>query len=184
MTKDRGVTLSEIILGLAVLAVLSGALAPLVFQQIAKARLARAERDIAALAEAVTTFREDLKTYPDRSGGTPAVLGYLLTTGSTPGGIASWAGPAGSVAAHLLSNVPPNGAAYPTTGSVAWRGAYITEENADPWGRAYVISTAGMRGDTGIFGWIISAGPNGILETDDGDAEISSNSDDLGIRLR
>ena len=51
----------------------------------------------------------------------------------------------------------------------AWNGPYVNSDPIDPWGRAYVLSVKGMRGGAGARGWILSAGPNGRIETDDGD---------------
>ncbi len=179
----RGYTLSEIVVTLAIVTILAGTLAPLVTHQVAKARRARALRDIAAIAQAIQAFRQDVRSFPDRSGGSPGVLGYLLTAGAAPGGLGSWQGPAGRTARHLVDNDPP-GADYPESGSTAWRGPYLPNDPVDPWGHAYVVSVAGMRGDAGVRGWILSAGPDGVLQTDDGDDAIPAGSDDVGWRLR
>lgn len=180
---SSGYTLSEIVVTLAVITILAGSLAPLVAHQVSRARRARALRDIAAIAQAVQAFREDVRAWPDRSGGSSGVLGYLLTAGTAPGGLGGWQGPAGRTAQHLVDNDPP-GTDYPETGNTAWRGPYLPNDPTDPWGHAYVLSVAGMRGDSGVRGWILSAGPNGVLETDDGDDAIPAGSDDIGWRLR
>ena len=55
---------------------------------------------------------------------------------------------------------------------VPWRGAYISNISTDPWRRNYLVlvrafydSTSGLNPGRRLQGWIISAGPNGILET-------------------
>ncbi|MCP3979496.1 MAG: prepilin-type N-terminal cleavage/methylation domain-containing protein [bacterium] len=179
----RGFTLTEILVALAVLTILVGSLTPVAIHQIGRAREARALEEIGALAEAVHSFRQDVKSFPDRKGGKPQKLGYLLTDGKKPKGLGSWSGPSGSIAQHLIENNPA-GKDYETSGLAAWRGPYIAKDPADPWGRAYVLAVSGFRNQVGARGWILSAGPNGVLETDDGDTEIAASSDDLGWRLR
>ena len=183
LTQASGFSLTEVVVAVAILAVLAGGMTPLVFNQIEKARRTRAMREISILSEAVMTFREDVKTFPDRRNGQPAQLGYLVTSGSLPGGLGRWGGPSGRVADHLLDNTPA-GATYPVAGIAAWRGPYLVDDFEDPWGRAYVLSVAGMRGTPGVRGWVLSAGPDGQLDTDDGANQLAAGSDDLGWRLR
>lgn len=74
---------------------------------------------------------------------------------------------------------------YPAT----WRGPYLSEPKLDPWGRSYVANLQGMRvgvpattpGSLNIFGWVLSAGPNNRLETEDTSAVLGG--DDRGIML-
>ncbi|ANM31215.1 hypothetical protein ABI59_19000 [Acidobacteria bacterium Mor1] len=181
--RQGGYSVSEMIVVIAVMAVLAGALAPVGLGQLSKARKARALEEIGKLSEAVVAFRKDVKTFPDRRNGNSARVGRLLTAGDTPQRAGRWAGPAGDAADHLIDNTP-TGAPYPTDGSHAWRGPYLAGDLTDPWGNAYVISVAGLRGEAGSNGWILSAGPDGRLDTDDGDASIPADSDDLGVRLR
>jgi type II secretory pathway pseudopilin PulG len=70
-----------------------------------------------------------------------------------------------------------------------WRGPYLSEPKDDPWGKSYVANIQGMRngippGGSGavlIFGWVLSAGPNNQLDTEDTVATLGS--DDRGIML-
>lgn len=178
-----GFTVTEILVAIAVFAVVAGAITPIVVKQIERARKARALQDIATLAESIHTFRQDVKDYPDRRGGVSRGVGYLLSDGDAPSGLGKWKGPASDVAGHLVENTP-EGSPYPTTGVAIWSGPYLPRSPADPWGRAYAVSVAGIRGDSGLRGWILSAGPNGRVETDDGDEEIPDGSDDVGWRIR
>lgn len=182
MTRN-GFTLTELAAAIAVLAIMLSALAPVFVKHITKARETRARQDVAAIAEAVQTFRGDVRYFPDRRGGNPERVGYLTSAGALPGGRASWLGPRDDLSLHLVDN-DPSGDDYPTTGPAAWRGPYLPQDLTDPWGRSYIVSVAGMRGAAGVRGWILSAGPNGTLETDDGAAAIAPNSDDIGWRLR
>ncbi|MBI3327360.1 MAG: type II secretion system protein GspG [Nitrospinae bacterium] len=82
---------------------------------------------------------------------------------------------------------------------VNWKGPYINEVFQDPWGRNYIVllkggliapkSTAftettstitggGTTSLTQFYAWVLSAGPNGILETRESDSSIQG--DDVG----
>ena len=181
--RQHGFTLTELAVAIAVLAVMLGALAPVFVNHIRKAREARAKQDIAVIAEALQTFRGDVRNFPDRRNGNPGVYGYLTSGGALPRGRGGWQGPRGDFATHLLENNPP-GSDYPITGTARWVGPYLSQDLVDPWGQAYIVSVAGLRGETGLRGWILSAGPNGTLETDDAANAIAPSSDDIGWRLR
>lgn len=53
---------------------------------------------------------------------------------------------------------------------------------ADPWGRRYIILIWTQHRPDLSDGWVISAGPNGILETAPNNMEAAG--DDIGIPLR
>lgn len=92
---------------------------------------------------------------------------------------------------HLFINDPlANGISgqdvdYRTSGAKRWRGPYLARLGLDPWGNAYIIHVGAMEAGGNPFpfpnsrGWILSAGPNGVLETAvDGDTLVS---DDRGF---
>jgi hypothetical protein len=60
-----------------------------------------------------------------------------------------------------------------------WRGPYLEQVPIDPWGRAYVVLLEPSR--RGSARVVVSAGPDGILDTHAGDAMIAG--DDVGIVL-
>ncbi|MCB7129992.1 MAG: hypothetical protein J3T61_10700, partial [Candidatus Brocadiales bacterium] len=68
-----------------------------------------------------------------------------------------------------------------------WDGPYLSGPRPDPWGNKYLALVQGMRdgeqagGSTDVFGWVLSTGPNGKLETDDDSGELGG--DDSGIML-
>ena len=100
---------------------------------------------------------------------------------------------------HVVANNPnANGTVneagidYKTT---KWRGPYIAKLGEDPWGSTYIIHIGAMQKNgcpvgstgtapaytapaTGRQGWIISAGPDGNLDTDDTATQLGG--DDLG----
>ncbi len=93
---------------------------------------------------------------------------------------------------HLVVNNPNANATegdandYRSTGKKRWRGSYIAKLGADPYGNNYIINIGAVTGTgTGTLaterGWILSAGPNGNLNTAATDAALSS--DDIGYIL-
>ena len=90
---------------------------------------------------------------------------------------------------HLAVNNPNADTAdnstndYKITGKKKWKGPYIAKLAADPYGNNYVINIGAVTGTgtstlTTEKGWILSAGPNGTLNTDALDS--STSSDDIG----
>jgi prepilin-type N-terminal cleavage/methylation domain-containing protein len=93
---------------------------------------------------------------------------------------------------HLVANNPnanategsrPDGD-YRTAGTKRWRGPYVSKLGADPWGNNYVINIGAIA--SGIpsvgateRGWMLSAGPDGTLQTAATSAALSN--DDRGF---
>ncbi|MFG0320012.1 MAG: type II secretion system protein GspG [Planctomycetota bacterium JB042] len=59
-----------------------------------------------------------------------------------------------------------------------WSGPYLDAFPADPWGHAFVVTTAGFT-DRRKRVWVLSAGPNGRLETTARDT--NPHGDDVGL---
>jgi type II secretory pathway pseudopilin PulG len=80
-----------------------------------------------------------------------------------------------NAANHLVVNDPTldgltTRADYSSTGRSRWRGPYLGRPGLDPWGNAYIVSVGAMdqAGEPIVpeaQAWVISAGPNGVLET-------------------
>jgi len=103
---------------------------------------------------------------------------------------------------HLAINDPnaaggsdQAGVDYRTTGNARWRGPYITKLGVDPWGAAYLVHVGAMQSTgcpvnstgapplctvplAGARGWILSAGPDGNLDT--GPTATVLGNDDIG----
>jgi type II secretory pathway pseudopilin PulG len=89
---------------------------------------------------------------------------------------------------HLVNDNPFSQAA--TAGYVSknlnWKGPYSESFNKrDPWGNSYLVYVAAMYGGTTgaskTYGWIVSAGPNGQLETETRSSKLVG--DDIGYAL-
>jgi len=143
----------------------------------------------------VTSFYRDVGAWPARSAaGVNSVL-YTLCSGPTvpatnqfvnTNNINTWLmdGTHGdTLDNHLVRNTPGGsaGGAYPTTGSVRWRGPYATAVTPlDPWGRPYLVT---VRSGTSTNGtnfkrmYVLSAGPDGAIDTP---ATLSATTDLVG----
>lgn len=67
-----------------------------------------------------------------------------------------------------------------------WLGPYIAELGQDPWGKNYIALALGMQrgkdaGGKQLYAWVLSAGPNGVLETSHTDAALQG--DDIGVQI-
>lgn len=62
-----------------------------------------------------------------------------------------------------------------------WKGPYIASVNMDPWGNAYILNADQFSvANTPV--WILSAGPNGLIDTSATDLVTAP--DDVGLRLK
>lgn len=195
-----GFTLVEVIVVLAVVLLLTGIAVPMISGYMDDGRRARAEAELKVLAGAVTSFYKDVGVWPARSAtGANNVL-YTLCSGptlpttnpfTTNNNIGRWLidGTHGdTLDNHLLSNTPGGsaGGAYPSTGSVRWRGPYLAGGSPlDPWGRPYLVTVrAGTSTNATNYKklYVLSAGANGAIETS---ANLTATTDlagdDLGV---
>jgi type II secretory pathway pseudopilin PulG len=179
---ERGVTLLEATIVLAVAAVLSAAAAPIVSRTLDRARLARAVDDTKAIKTAINNFITEFTSFTPFtttgvSGGT--TIQMLVSDGDTPrtlgtGGAAQWDDPVNPAAAqpvdflerHLVTNTPGGGGAYTTAGANPWRGSYINAPiDPDPWGNRYAVNTLHLRTTTTNDVFVLSAGPDEEVNT-------------------
>ncbi len=202
---SRGFTLLELVVVLALIAIVASVMVPLGFGALREGHQARADADLQQLATALTRFHADLRRLPSCPGpscgaiiaaGSAANNGLrflavgegrgnlagqypedspALGTGWNLAGHADPGRPARNNAFNHLVRNDPNADGvvdaqdYPRAGR-AWNGPYLATLGLDPWGHAYVISVGavelgGRPISPGAQAWVLSAGPNGILET-------------------
>lgn len=195
----RGYTLIEVGTVVAITATLAAIAIPVAVDKIREGKVTRAEGEVRALATAIGNFRKDTGLWPAYEGTGEAVENQnfftVLATDSAnyPAGVSGvgaltgWDLDAATTASkvddpnnHLFVDNPGgNSGAYATFS--AWNGPYMEKLGADPWGRSYMVNVKGFHSSTGGYGWVISAGPDRVLETDTDDTEPQG--DDVGVML-
>jgi prepilin-type N-terminal cleavage/methylation domain-containing protein len=189
---NRGFTLIEIIVAVALVAILSAAVAPGVLNNIAQGRFARAQSDVQILASAIMRFKSDTGVFPRcAKAANPDTAGnkfdFLASRGGDfpkMGSGSDWSSAAftnGTVAPGSVedfTNHLINGSSRTTTsdslytrapqvedpGSFGFRGGIVSSDPPDPWGHKYICNVAAL-GEPGQAVWVISAGPDGVIST-------------------
>ena len=198
-----GFTLTQLLLALAALLFASLVVPAWLAVRVNESRIARAERDAHAIAEAIERFERDFGFPPawrradDRASGREADgLDLLVGPGEVPKlgpAAAGWAsGRADTLANQLIDNGPGYGG--PGGGAeAAWRGPYVaTAPRADPWQNRYIVNVgvaparqgARRAGSSALV--VVSAGPNGIVETPywESPEDVRAGGDDIVVHVR
>lgn len=213
---QKGFTLLELIIVLAIFALVSSMLVPLAIGTFRDADRAKAEVDVQEIATALSRFCTDLRRPPACAGADCSRIGLsgsaglrFLAVGEGSGDLsarypderpslpARWELRANqdptrpqrnNAFNHLIRNDPNadgvvDASDYPKTGR-RWQGPYLTWLGLDPWGKAYIVSVGAMEpGGQPVAprakGWILSAGPNGVIDTAPDAAALGG--DDIGL---
>ncbi len=212
---ERGFTLLEIVVVLAVIGALVAALSPYVFGYIRDAQRTQAQNDANRVAEAIGKFLQDVgippyknntsspKSQVKQAGDYDCLVGgagndYTTATDLTTsdswtssGGIQCQSGSAtrDTIEDHLITNTPggSSGKAYGTSGKTAWKGPYLPSIPSDPWGNRFLVNIGKLDPSVTKGVWVISAGPNGNLETAadaSATSAINPGGDDIIARVR
>ncbi|MDO8282440.1 MAG: type II secretion system protein GspG [Thermodesulfovibrionia bacterium] len=173
---NQGFTLIEVIVVAGIIAILAGVLVPMILKEIDETRITRASADIRSISNAILIFKKDTAQWPVMDGTCSPNLTLLTGGGNAPDGIGAngWDNTASAmIDSHLM---------YDDDGCYNnWNGSYLPVTSADPWGKQYVINT-GNFGVSGSPVWIMSAGPNGTLDSNANST--SSGGDDIGLRIK
>lgn len=185
----RGFTVAEMATVLTVTTIVAGALAPAVQDYVAQARYMRALHDTRSIATALAHFESDVTGQSARERGW-ATFDLLVGAGSAPavgvGGDPAWTVAVGSGRVGLLDDqLVTNAAGYsafpPRQANFirGWHGPYLEAGiGPDPWGRRYAINSKALADGTGCT-VVVSAGPNGLIETAIQGQVITPGGDDL-----
>lgn len=183
MRNNRGFTLIEMVVVLAVVAILAAILVPTIAKNINDAKITRASNECLVIAASMASFYKDLGRWPVGNGasinGGADAVNLLATTNGNPasatygGGAALWltATPTSTFENHLVRNWPAGSAtnAYPVPSAAAqeyvWRGPYLSEVKPDPWGTRYYCNAQQLRNVAVNAAWVLSAGPNKVVQT-------------------
>jgi prepilin-type N-terminal cleavage/methylation domain-containing protein len=174
-----GFTLIEIVIAIAVIAILAGIATPSIVKNIRDSRIAQAKTDTQKIASTIASFYKDVGRWPSTDGTDDLV--YLasemgaMPTAST--GVTGWIGNVDTFTDQLIDNGP----SYSTTGEFAWRGPYQTEFGSDPWGRKFLCSVGRLSAGSTTPVYVLSAGPDGIVQTD---VAALLAGDDVGFRIQ
>ncbi len=156
---------------------LLGAVArPVVSDYVNQAKLVRAHQDAHTIGVAFLRFSDDVggQARTAKGWGTHEIL---VGAGEAPavgeGGDPRWLGPAGdSRVGSLTDHLVTNDVKYPSAPGrlnvvrAGWRGPYIENGiGADPWGHRYAVNVKSLLKGGGLDTFVISAGPNGVIET-------------------
>ena len=208
--SDRGFTLIEVIIAVALVAVMAAVIYPPMIRNLREGKTTRCKSDAQTIGLAIMEFYRDVGAWPvaesadpvdrlvgnDRLGGGNA--GIARGSQSVPGSD-QWAisGTPSTLSAHLIRN---RSAAVDTLWRITdnpaeapgWHGPYLNSVPLDPWGRPYVINIRyGQAAVTGTLSenydrhnmMVLSAGPNGLFETilSNADFDESIGGDDIGF---
>lgn len=182
---------------LAVVAALSAILVPMVTGYVQDSRRQRSLGDLRAIGDAMDAVHRDLGDFPIfRDGGdltldASSTYAVLEGVGETPTLNSSWSdnyNNGNQVVGPLSGQLIENGPSYSTQGRFAWRGPYLDDLAPDPWGRAYLINSENLMPNQDEAGYVLSAGPNGEVETDfeigRTSGSVTPGGDDLLVRIR
>jgi prepilin-type N-terminal cleavage/methylation domain-containing protein len=204
MKRNSGFTLIEMVVVLAVVAILAAILTPTIAKNIDDAKIARANNEVQVIAAAMGSFYKDVGRWPTKTDAASTADFYSLLYGDgNPmtnddefNSTGAWVAIADTFANHLARNTPGGASIaanqYAITGELKWKGPYITSIPADPWGTHYSCNVRSFWFDAAHMGYaifVLSAGANRAADTDhdlDKSAVITpvAADDDVGYRMQ
>src|SRR5437667_322244 len=156
MQRSRGFTLMEMVVVLAIIAILAAILTPVVTSYLDRAKLDRSTSDVKKITAAIIQFNTDTRMWPIYSGPFTTPAGPVYKVESTSGTDAVVAPGSGWPTQTGATTVSPQGTGndngdlnavlnqnsmnFPVTGTRAWRGPY-TELSEDAWGTRYYFTS-------------------------------------------
>lgn len=181
----KGISTVEVTAVLSAMAMLSGMAAPAVNDYVNEAKMIKARSDVRVIATSFARFATDISADARRPGGW-ATSSLLVGAGAVPavadGGDNTWMMPESAQVTSLDAHLVTNAAGYPAYDpriGFGWRGAYINDGIApDPWGRRYAVNVRVTSSAT-LDLIVLSAGPNGTIETPFERDGISPGGDDV-----
>ncbi len=160
--QSKGFTLVEVVVTLAVVAILSAIMIPLISSNIKSARFAKAGADVDAIKDAIVKFRFDTAKWPVYNNA--SVYHDLLYGEGTRN--SSWETAASKLSLHFsLVDRPTLIQQGPSRdGTPAWNGPYMGQVKADPWGNAYLVNSIAFTAANNRV-WVLSAGEDRVVST-------------------
>ena len=171
-------------------------LTPRILGYVDERKKSQATTDATIIADAILKFTKHTAHFPLYADGTKTTgepdIELLRGPGNDPEDhpSAPWlvARNVGELEHHVIHNTPGR-AKYPTTGYFPWKGPYLDTITADPWGNRYLVNikNANPADTPAKVVWVLSAGPNGKIETDpnaNADAGPTPGGDDIAVRVK
>jgi type II secretory pathway pseudopilin PulG len=162
----------ELVVVLAVIAILATLITPIITSYVDKAKLNKATADVLSISTALNQFNSDTKNFPIFTA--PAqypngsVYEVLASSGLDPalatGVSVNWTTTNTGNLTQLLNE---NSLLITTSSSskAAWNGPYVGVIGEDPWGTKYVVTSRALKAGSGLTAFVLSAGPNRTIET-------------------
>ncbi|MBI3076023.1 MAG: prepilin-type N-terminal cleavage/methylation domain-containing protein [Deltaproteobacteria bacterium] len=184
----KGFTLIEVVVVLAIVALLAAILTPLLIKYLDDAKIGRAKNEALVIGTAILNFNKDTGVWPIYAAGgggtapparTDATHKVLRTNDGTNADVNSsvdasstgantW-NPSSNTDTYenqLEKNTPGGSTAYRTSGQFAWKGPYQSGMTGDPWGNKYYSNVEHLQpGASNRVVWVLSSGPNRQIET-------------------
>lgn len=181
--RNAGFTLIEVIVVAAIIAILAGILVPMIFNQIDESKKTRALGDCKSIQSALLAFRKDVGSWPNKTAPATANVDLLYVTSTAPPVLppdADLTGLGWGVAIKHPLHDHLRVDEYGSYGTL-WKGPYMSDFSSDPWGNPYLIS-AGTFDDPAAATWVLSMGPDGILQTNI--VAVTVMGDDIAVRIK
>lgn len=161
--RSKGFTLVEVVVTLAIVAILSAIMIPLISSNIKSARFAKAGADVDAIKDAIVKFRFDTAKWPVYNNA--SVYHDLLYGEGTR--TSTWEAATTKLSLHSsLVTMPTLYNPGPSRdGTPVWNGPYMGQVKADPWGNAYLVNSIAFTLGANNRVWVLSAGADRLVST-------------------
>lgn len=147
-TGNKGFTLIEVIITIAMIAIIIAIISPMVINNLKSAKISRAAADVKEIGNAILSFRRDLGMWPTKNNANTNVQ-ELVGPGTLPNpqGATTWLGKTTlNLQFHLVefmnfTNPVNNYLRGPSPdGYPCWNGPYLSKIAEDPWNNAYLVN--------------------------------------------
>lgn len=180
--EERGYTLTEVIVAVAAVAILVGAIVPLVSTQVERSRIAQVDSDLELLATSIARYYADTQYWPCQwDPGENSNTHLDLVTFDClyeNGGVVGWDGP------YLSKSAGRNSSGKTLTAAMI-AGTNEFEGFVDPWAKPFGLFLATTSPDGADCGTVVvySKGRNEVLDSTDADLLLGKSSGDDIVRL-
>lgn len=170
--RRQGFTILELVVLVAVIAGCTALVVPVVRSETMRGHRAAAEEQVRLIAVGLERFLDDREGQAERFPTDPRngkPLTWLRGPGALPASIPFAEGKKAGSVDRVLRERDPHAA--------VWKGPYADPVGPDPWGNAFLVNLDGLM-QRDEHTWILSAGPNGIVDTPANSDEVRG--DDVG----